>query len=113
MALFDPGLQPERNELAWRRTTLAIAAGSLVAMRLLPAVFGHALWVIPGAVGLVVSGAVWIAARGRYSTVSAAAIAHGDRVPHPDGRLPLVLAAFGMAVGLLGLAIVVVIAFAR
>ncbi|WES64164.1 DUF202 domain-containing protein [Microbacter sp. GSS18] len=112
MALFDPGLQPERNELAWRRTTLAIAAGSLVALRLLPEVFGHALWVIPGAVGLVVSGGVWIAARRRYSTVSASAIAHGDRVPHPDGRLPLVLAVFATSVGALGLAIVVAIALA-
>jgi uncharacterized membrane protein YidH (DUF202 family) len=108
MALFDPGLQPERTELAWRRTTLSIAAGSLVAMRLLPEIFGHGLWVLPGAVGLVVSGLVWLAARGRYSTVTARTLLHGDRAPHPDGRLPLVMAVFATAVGLLGLAMVVV-----
>ncbi|GAA1464459.1 DUF202 domain-containing protein [Microbacterium thalassium] len=113
MALFDPGLQPERTELAWRRTTLAVAVGSLVALRLLPDVFGHVLWVLPGALGLVASGLIWLAARRRYSAVTASAIEHGDRAPHPDGRLPLALAGFATAVGLLGLAIVAVIAAAR
>ncbi len=110
--LFDPGLQPERTELAWRRTTLAIAVGSLVAMRLLPAVFGHGLWILPGVLGLVAAGAIWLAARSRYSAVSAATIEHGDRVPVTDGRLPLVLAGFATLVGMLGLAIVATIAIA-
>jgi hypothetical protein len=62
-ALFDPGLQPERTELAWRRTTLSLAVGSLLSLRLLPDTLGDALWVTPGAVLALMSGCLWLAAR--------------------------------------------------
>ena len=69
-ALYDPGLQPERTELAWRRTSLALAVGSLVAMRMFPATLGGVGWVVPGLVGLVCAGALWQAARHRTARVN-------------------------------------------
>ena len=49
----DPGLQPERTSLAWRRTALSVAVGSLIGLRVLPPELG--------AFGYVVSvlGLVW------------------------------------------------------
>lgn len=105
--LFDPGLQPERTELAWRRTALAVAVGSLVAMRLLPAVFRDPLWVIPGVVGLVLSSGLWLGARGRYTAYNRALRA-GALASVPDGRLIAVVAAAATAAGVLGLVVAVV-----
>jgi putative membrane protein len=49
-----PGAQPERTALAWRRTSLSVAVGSLVAGRVLEPWFGPAVWVLAVA-GLVVA----------------------------------------------------------
>lgn len=57
----DRGLQPERTVLAWRRTVLALAVGSLLALRLVAPPWGP--WA--GGGGLVVSAALWVAAERR------------------------------------------------
>lgn len=98
-ALFDPGLQPERTELAWRRTCLALGIGSLVAMRILPEVFGNAWWTLGGVLGVLMSGLLWIAARRRYRSTAQALDADGERAPLPDARLPIVLTGFVVAIG--------------
>jgi uncharacterized membrane protein YidH (DUF202 family) len=105
-ALFDPGLQPERTELAWRRTALATAVGSLIALRLLPATLDDALWIIPGAVGLVISGAIWMGARARYHAYNRA-LRDGDAAAQPDGRLLLFVTSIVACAGILGLVVVV------
>jgi hypothetical protein len=53
--LVDVGvLLPERTELAWRRTNLAVIIGALVALRLPPPILGS--WSISvGLVGLVMA----------------------------------------------------------
>jgi uncharacterized membrane protein YidH (DUF202 family) len=106
---FDPGLQPERTELAWRRTALSVAVGSLVAMRLLPAVLDGVVWVVPGVLGLMIAAAIWVRARTRYVAYNRALQAD-DLSLLPDGRLLLGVAALCAAAGVLGLAIAVVLA---
>jgi uncharacterized membrane protein YidH (DUF202 family) len=86
--VFDPGLQPERTALAWRRTLLAVAVGALVSLRILPPVLGS--WSIGLSLGGVVAGGVlWAAARRRAEAVDAALL-HRRRTL-PGGRLPAVL----------------------
>jgi len=62
----DEGLQPERTELAWRRTVLSVAAVSLASARLLPELYGSALWVLPGVAGTTLAGFLWLASRRRH-----------------------------------------------
>jgi uncharacterized membrane protein YidH (DUF202 family) len=52
---FDPGLQPERTELAWRRTNLAVTVGALVALRLPPPILLGSWSISVGLVGLVMA----------------------------------------------------------
>jgi uncharacterized membrane protein YidH (DUF202 family) len=108
--LFDPGLQPERTELAWRRTALAFGVGSLVALRLLPAALGEPWWALCGVCGLVASFLLWIAARRRYRRTNRALVAQAQGTVLPDGALLAALAALVVAVGAAALAVVLVAA---
>lgn len=105
-SLFDPGLQPERTELAWRRTCLALGVGSLVAMRILPEAFGSGWWALGGVAGIVASAGLWVAARRRYRHSTRALERDGDRAPLPDSRLTFSLAAFTIVIGLVSLALI-------
>lgn len=78
LELFDPGLQPERTELAWRRTTLAVTVGALVALRLPPPLGS---WLISvGLVGLVMAVLIWVLVHRRAR--------HTNQALHERGQLP-------------------------
>ncbi|WP_432561700.1 DUF202 domain-containing protein [Kineococcus sp. SYSU DK003] len=104
--LYDPGLQPERTALAWRRTSLSLLAVSLGAARVLPTQLGT------GAVVLGLLGAAWAVGihhlsgrRVRRATdrlLTAGDLAH----PHSGGVLLAGTAAVVLLLGLGGLALV-------
>ena len=74
-ALVDPGLQPERTALAWRRTVLALAVGALVSLRLMSPVLG--VWsVAVGLTGLALAAAMWVLSA-RRSDQATQALLHG------------------------------------
>lgn len=107
--LFDPGLQPERTELAWRRTALSIAIGALVSLRVFPPLLppGAEVWgFLPGATGLLASTLLWIGARRRQLRISA--VLTGARPgAAPGGGMLFALMLLGLGFGGIALAIVV------
>lgn len=107
--VFDPGLQPERTALAWRRTALALLGGSLVAARILPEILG-AWAALPGLGGVgAASTLLWMIHR-RYRGHHGRLTAAGDRAPIAGGRLIAATAAFLFTVGLVTISIVIVLA---
>lgn len=112
---FDPGLQPERTELAWRRTALAVAIGSVVSLRIFPLLLPSdaAAWgLAPGVVGIGAACAFWLAARRRQLQTTAAL--HSANAPGPStAALPgsgmlLALTMLATAFGAVSLTIVAV-----
>jgi len=99
-ALFDPGLQPERTALAWRRTALALAVGALIALRLLPPVLG--LWSLAaGLVGIAFAAVIWVLA-GRRAQRTREALRH-PTAPLPGAGLLLLVALVAAGAAVLGL----------
>lgn len=98
--LFDPGLQPERTALAWRRTVLALAIGAVFALRLLPPVLGP--WSIAMALaGILSAAAMWILAGRRARQVTGVLLRSSGRLPGGWLLLQLSLTvAGGAAMGL-------------
>ena len=102
--LFDPGLQPERTALAWRRTALAVAVGSIVALRVLPAAFEHAVWYLPGALGVLFAAWMWWVSRRRHHAFTDQLVAN-DVEPRHSGAAPLLaVTVFVFMVGVVALA---------
>jgi uncharacterized membrane protein YidH (DUF202 family) len=104
----DPGLQPERTALAWRRTALALVVGSLLGLRVLPTLLGSAGLGVAAA-GVVAALAVLATARRRYRRVHrilTACPADPDRpAALPDGALPALVAVLTACAGLAALAL--------
>lgn len=110
MTLFDPGLQPERTELAWRRTALSVFIGSLVALRLLPVALGSTFWITPGLMGLILAATLWSSARRRYRRGSRALDSLGAGGHLPDGSLLGLTAVATAMIGILGTILVLAMA---
>lgn len=111
--LFDPGLQPERTELAWRRTALAIGVGSLVALRVLPALASteevQRALLAPGIIGVAVAVLLWVRARSRHVRISRALL--DERAADlPGAGLLLLLSGFVVACGVLSAVVLLVLA---
>ena len=103
--LFDLGLQPERTALAWRRTALALVAGSLVGARVLAPALG-ALAGVLGACGVVAGLSLGLAAARRARAVDAALRADASLRTGPGAG---VLAAVAAGCLLLGVAALVAV----
>ncbi|MDA3805261.1 MULTISPECIES: DUF202 domain-containing protein [unclassified Clavibacter] len=104
---FDPGLQPERTALAWRRTALALVVGSLFGLRALPALLGPAGLVVAAA-GVIAALAVLATAHLRYRRVHrilTAGPAGPGTTALPGGALPALVAALTACAGLAALAL--------
>ncbi|PRY18384.1 DUF202 domain-containing protein [Kineococcus rhizosphaerae] len=105
MSRFDPGLQPERTALAWRRTAVSVLVGSAAGGRLLAGQLGA------GAVVLGIAGcafAVWLhaAAGARARRTSRALARDGHLGRGPDGRVLALTCAFSVLVGAFAVSVV-------
>lgn len=102
---FDPGLQPERTALAWRRTALALVVGSLLGLRALPTALGT-----PGLalafIGVALALGVLVTAHRRYRRVHRILTTGAvDPAALPGGGLPALVAALTASAGLAALAL--------
>jgi hypothetical protein len=103
--LFDPGLQPERTALAWRRTVLALAVGAIVALRLLSPVLGW--WSLAiGLTGLALAAAMWVLSARRADQATRSLLHQTAHLPGAGLLLFLALAVTaGAALGLVYVAL--------
>ena len=100
---FDKGLQPERSALAWQRTALSIAVGSLVFGRILSESLG--LWaLLPMLIGLLMSSVLGMKAHRRYAHHHRTLTSGNGHLA--DGRLHAALALFMVGVGVFSVAMV-------
>jgi uncharacterized membrane protein YidH (DUF202 family) len=104
--LFDPGLQPERTALAWRRTGVAVAVGAIAATRALLPALGLGAVVI-GLLGLCLAALLVLGSTRRVRRAQAALLQDGSLISGPDGRLVAAVCAVCTALGVAALVVVV------
>lgn len=98
---WDPGLQPERTALAWRRYCLAALALGLLMPRVVWPVLGP--WSLPAAAFAVITTLViFQRTLRRYRRVHQTLITSPDPVL-PDGRTPLLAVVVHLVLGILAL----------
>jgi putative membrane protein len=102
----DPGLQPERTALAWRRTALAFTVGPLAAARLLAPQSGL-LSALAALFGLALGISVAVAAWARYRAVHRALTVEGEARQLPGGALLLISAVVPCVAGVVALGVLV------
>ena len=98
------GLQSERTALAWRRTALGLATGSVVAGRVLAPTLGASGWAL-AAVGVVLAGVLGLASHRRSLVWHD--VMRDARRPAPGGVLPTACAAGALALAVLALVLIV------
>ena len=95
---FDPGLQPERTLLAWRRSSLALGLACVVGARYATPDLG-ALAVILGALGAIAAVASYALAARRYRRTHQGLVATGTLATGGVPVLLLTLATGAIVVG--------------
>jgi uncharacterized membrane protein YidH (DUF202 family) len=104
--LFDPGLQPERTALAWRRTGLAVAVGAIAGTRVLVSALGVGA-VVVGLLGLTLAALLVLGSTRRARRAEAALLQDGDLAAGPGGRLIAAVCVACTSVGVAALAVIV------
>jgi putative membrane protein len=97
----DTGAQPERTALAWRRTALAVVAGSVIGARLSMPVLG-ATSVVVGTLGAALAVGVWWTAARRYREARRSLAEEGSHATTTGAPMAVVAAATA-AVGVLAM----------
>lgn len=104
--LFDPGLQPERTALAWRRTGLAVAVGAVAGARVLAPELGTGA-VAVGVLGLALAALFLAGSTRRARRTRTALLRDGHLAAGPGGRLVATVCIACSTAGVAALALVV------
>jgi uncharacterized membrane protein YidH (DUF202 family) len=97
-SVYDPGLQPERTLLAWRRTCLAFVLASAVAVRFTVEIAGP-IAVVIGVLGALLALGAYVGVHRRYRAALRSLV---TRDVLDTGALPMLAATLAaLAIGLI------------